>query len=150
MEKLITELEKIYEKLGGTASDIPTDHRTDLEFIVDKIEDKVGNGGGGGSSSIRIVKANGPGQVHEVTHTLYIPTDITIEEYEECFKTPTPVLVFIPSVLEESPYWTYDDDYNMMIWAKSFSETSLYDSWNIVQGEPGEGQVMYLVLDDET
>ena len=58
MEKLITELEKIYEKLGGTASDIPPDHRTDLEFIVDKIEDKVGNGGGGGGSDSPLYMIN--------------------------------------------------------------------------------------------
>ena len=68
MTNLLTELLKVYIKLGGNKSDIPPEKLNDLEYIVDKIEDKVsGNSGSGYDAIVKIYHSNNSGDDYEFT-----------------------------------------------------------------------------------
>ena len=96
MRSLLTELNKIYVKLGGSESDIPVDKKedvtyvlrkiyfklggeesdissykvNDVEYLIDKIEDKVG---GGGSSDFSTAEVTFTRATAEGDFAVYVP-----------------------------------------------------------------------------
>ena len=106
MRSLLTELNKIYVKLGGNESDIPVDKRedttyvlrqiyfklggeesdipsykvNDVEYLIDKIEDKVGGGGSSDFSTAKVTVEAGA-----IANGILLPSIAYVDETYFCF-----------------------------------------------------------------
>lgn len=84
---LLSQLKGVYIKLGGKKSDIPPEKLNDLEYIIDKIEDRVSSGGGGGGSvnTLTLYLDRESGKLYfDPDHTsLFIDTNIEYATYNE-------------------------------------------------------------------